>query len=106
MIEQYIRKRENLTNLFVLVDSRLSPQKMDIEFINKLGKWGVPFAVVFTKADKNKPDATEKNVNSFMQALQETWSEPPIFFVSSAITKQGKDEILAYLTQLKRAESQ
>ena len=106
MIEQYIRKRENLTNLFVLVDSRLSPQKIDIEFINKLGKWGVPFAIVFTKADKNKPEETERNVNSFMQALQETWSEPPIFFVSSAITKQGKAEILTYLTQLKRAKPQ
>jgi len=102
MIENYIRKRKNLVNLFVLIDSRHSPQKIDIDFINKLGEWRTPFAIVFTKADKNKPKATERNVNSFMEALQKDWEKPPVFFISSAMTKEGKAEILAYIDQLNR----
>jgi len=94
MIENYIRKRENLVHLFVLIDSRQSPQKIDLKFINKLGEWGKSFALVFTKSDKNKPLATERNVNSFMQELRKTWTEPPTFFITSALTKEGRDEIL------------
>jgi len=94
MIENYIRKRENLIHLFVLIDSRHSPQKLDLDFINKLGEWRKSFALVFTKADKNKPQATKRNVNSFMQALEQSWTEPPPFFVSSALTKEGRNEIL------------
>ena len=94
MIENYIRKRENLIHLFVLIDSRHSPQKIDLDFINKLGEWRKSFALVFTKADKNKPQATKRNVNSFMQALEQSWTEPPPFFVSSALTKEGRNEIL------------
>ena len=94
MIENYIRKRENLVHLFVLIDSRHSPQKIDLDFINKLGEWKKSFALVFTKADKNKPKATIKNVNLFMQTLQQTWKEPPPFFISSAYTKEGRNEIL------------
>src|ERR1051326_1333810 len=100
MIEGYIRKRENLANLFVLIDSRLEPQKIDLDFINKLGKWQTPFVLVFTKSDKNKPRATERNVNLFMQALRQNWEKPPVFFISSAITKDGKNEILNYISQL------
>jgi GTP-binding protein len=94
MIENYIRKRENLIHLFVLIDSRHTPQKIDLDFINKLGDWKRSFALVFTKADKNKPQATTRNVNLFMQALEQNWTEPPLFFVSSALTKEGRDEIL------------
>ena len=94
MIENYIRKRENLIHLFVLIDSRHSPQKIDLDFINKLGEWKRSFALVFTKADKNKPQATTRNVNLFMQALEQNWTEPPLFFVSSALTKEGRNEIL------------
>ncbi len=94
MIENYIRKRENLVHLFVLIDSRHSPQKIDLDFINKLGEWEKSFALVFTKADKNKPLATTRNVNLFMQTLKQTWAEPPPFFVSSALTKEGRSEIL------------
>ena len=94
MIENYIRKRENLIHLFVLIDSRHSPQKLDLDFINKLGEWRKSFALVFTKADKNKPQATKRNVTSFMQALEQSWTEPPPFFVSSALTKEGRNEIL------------
>jgi GTP-binding protein len=104
MIEGYIRKRENLRNLFVLIDSRREPQKIDLDFINRLGEWHTPFALVFTKADKNKPLATTKNVNSFMQALQRSWDEPPVFFVSSALTKQGRDEILNYINELNKTK--
>jgi len=104
MIEGYIRKRENLRNLFVLIDSRHEPQKIDLDFINRLGEWHTPFVLVFTKADKNKPLATTKNVNSFMQALQRSWDEPPVFFVSSALTKQGRDEILNYINELNKTK--
>jgi GTP-binding protein len=103
MIEGYIRKRENLINLFVLIDSRHDPQKIDLDFINKLGKWQTPFALVFTKADKNKPQATAKNVDLFMQALQQTWEEPPVFFISSVLTKEGQNEILNYINELNQA---
>jgi GTP-binding protein len=100
MIENYIRKRENLIHLFVLIDSRHSPQKIDLDFINKLGEWKRSFAVVFTKADKNKPQATTRNVNLFMQALEESWTEPPPFLISSAITKEGRNEILNYINMI------
>ena len=73
MIENYIRKRENLRNLFVLIDSRHEPQKIDISFINDLGKWEIPFSIIFTKADKNKPGATHRNVAAFINKLRETW---------------------------------
>lgn len=105
MIENYIRKRENLVSLFVLVDSRHEPQKIDIEFINDLGKWEIPFAVVFTKADKNKPGATKRNVQAFMNALSETWEEVPPFFVTSAETREGQDLLLGYIAELNESFS-
>jgi len=103
MIEGYIRKRKNLTTLFVLVDSRHGPQKMDVDFINKLGEWRTAFALVFTKTDKNKPQETIKNVNSFMEMLEQTWKEPPMFFLSSTLTKAGRSEILNYINELQKA---
>ena len=102
MIEGYIRKRENLVTIFVLIDSRHSPQQIDLDFINKLGEWRVPFALIFTKADKNKPAATSKNVNAFMLALRQYWDAPPPFFVSSAFTKQSRDEIMDYINDLNK----
>lgn len=100
MIDDYIRKRENLMNLFVLIDSRHEPQKKDIDFINRLGEWQIPFSIVFTKTDKNKPGATIRNVNDFMKELSKTWTEPPIFFSSSAVKGVGKKEILEYIEGL------
>ena len=100
MIEGYIRKRKNLVNLFVLIDSRLEPQKIDLDFINRMGKWQIPFVLIFTKSDKNKPGATENNVNRFMQTLENSWEKPPIFFLSSAIRREGRNEILNYISQL------
>ncbi|RYY57628.1 MAG: YihA family ribosome biogenesis GTP-binding protein [Chitinophagaceae bacterium] len=100
MIENYIRKRENLVCLFVLIDSRHEPQKIDLEFLNDLGKWEVPFALVFTKSDKNKPGATVRNVKAFIQALKEHWEEAPPFFVTSALSAEGKDLVLDYIGNL------
>ena len=91
MIENYIRKRENLVCLFVLIDSRHEPQQIDIDFINQLGKWEIPFVLVFTKSDKNKPMATQRNVNAFLSALAENWETPPPFFITSAINKEGRE---------------
>jgi GTP-binding protein len=102
MIEGYIRKRENLVCLFVLIDSRHEPQKIDLEFIDQLGKWEIPFVIVFTKSDKNKPGATQRNVNSFIRALLERWEEPPPFFVTSATTKEGREALLDYIEELNR----
>ncbi len=97
MIESYIRKRENLVCVFVLIDSRHEPQAIDLEFINKLGEWKVPFVIVFTKNDKNKPGATTRNVTSFLAALAERWEEPPPYFVTSATKKEGRKELLDYI---------
>jgi GTP-binding protein len=103
MIENYIRKRENLTCLFVLIDSRHEPQKADLEFINQLGKWETPFVVVFTKSDKNKPGATRRNVEAFIAALTETWEMAPPYFVTSAISKEGRIALLDYIAVLNKS---
>jgi GTP-binding protein len=100
MIEQYIRKRENLTNLFVLVDSRHDPQKNDIEFINQLGEWQIPFAVVFTKSDKSTVKEAANNVNNFMKVLSESWEEPPPFFVTSAVKRTGAKQLLQFISAM------
>lgn len=100
MIEEYIRKRENLVSLFVLIDSRHEPQKVDLEFINDLGKWEVPFVIVFTKSDKNKPGATRRHVEEFQAAMKENWEALPQHFVTSALNKDGRDELLDYIKKL------
>ncbi|MBI1342317.1 MAG: YihA family ribosome biogenesis GTP-binding protein [Terrimonas sp.] len=102
MIENYLRKRGNLINVFVLIDSRHEPQQIDLEFINQLGEWGIPFSVVFTKADKNKPGATNRNANLFLARMKETWEELPPWFISSAIKGTGREEILDYIADLNR----
>lgn len=104
MIENYIRKRENLANLFVLIDSRHTPQKIDIEFINQLGEWGIPFAIVFTKADKEKPGAVNRHIEMFLAQLAETWEIIPPHFLTSALTKQGREELLDFLENIIRQE--
>lgn len=102
MIEGYIRKRENLTCMFVLIDSRHEPQKVDLDFINQLGKWEIPFVIVFTKTDKNKPGANDRNINAFIQALLTTWEAPPPYFATSAVSKQGREELLDYINDLNK----
>jgi GTP-binding protein len=103
MIESYIRKRENLVCLFVLIDSRHEPQKVDLEFINQLGEWQVPFVLVFTKSDKNKPGATKRNVDLFLAALADAWEQPPPFFVTSATEREGRKPMLDYIGELNRS---
>ena len=87
----------------MLLDSRLEPQKNDIDFINRLGEWQIPFSIVFTKSDKNKPGATVRNVNAFMAALSRTWTELPVYFISSAAKGDGRKEILDYIEVLNRS---
>lgn len=105
MIENYVRKRENLGCLFVLIDSRHEPQRIDLEFLNDLGKWQVPFVIVFTKTDKNKPGATERHVNSFMDAMKQYWEELPVYFTTSAISREGREPLLQYIRNLNREYS-
>jgi GTP-binding protein len=85
-----------------LVDSRHEPQQIDIDFINKLGKWEIPFVIIFTKSDKNKPAATVRNVKAFIEALASEWEEPPPHFVTSANTREGRDLLLNYIESLNK----
>lgn len=96
-IRGYITEREQLTCLFVLIDSRHEPHAIDVEFINWLGEQGIPFAIVFTKTDKMKPLALERNVELYKNTLLEFWDELPPIFLSSAAHKLGRDEILNYI---------
>lgn len=105
MIEDYLRKRENLLTTFVLIDGRHEPQKIDIEFINQMGEWQLPFAIVFTKADKMKPGGLQRNVNLFAEQLKENWEALPAFFITSATTKDGKDELLSFIDGTLKAVS-
>ena len=102
MIQDYIRKRESLVNLFVLIDSRHEPQQIDLEFINSLGEWQVPFSLVFTKSDKTTQKETANNVNRFLGRLAETWEEPPPHFVTSAVKRTGIRQILDYIGSLNK----
>ena len=99
MIQDYIQKRENLVYLFALVDSRLEPQKLDLDFINQLGAWRVPFAIVFTKADKSTQKETAKNVHYFLEKLKESWEELPPHFVTSAVKHLGSKQMLRFIEQ-------
>lgn len=102
MIENYIRKRENLVNLFVLIDSRLDPQANDLEFINQLGEWQVPFALVFTKADKSTQREVAANVRRFLEKMKETWEDTPPHFVTSAEKFHGIKQVLAFIDELNK----
>ena len=97
MIEGYIRKRETLVNIFVLIDSRLEPQKLDLDFINQLGEWQVPFALIFTKADKNTQKETAANVRKFLKKVSESWEELPPHFVTSAVKHTGQKPVLKFI---------
>jgi len=106
MIENYLRKRENLVNVFVLIDSRHSPQKIDLEFVNQLGKWEVPFAIIFTKSDKEKQSVVAANVKAFLTAMREEWEFLPQHFVTSALKKTGRDKILYLIGDLNQQFSE
>lgn len=97
IIESYILEREQMTCLFVLVDCRLEPQKIDLEFMEWLGENEVPFAIIFTKADKLGGGKARENVNRYLQKLKEQWEELPPYFLSSSEKKIGRMEILDYI---------
>lgn len=100
MISDYLLHRENLQVVFVLVDSRLDPQKIDIEFINNLGENGVPFAIIFTKTDKISGGKAMSNMQKMKNVLSETWEELPTMMQSSAISGSGKDIILDFIDEI------
>lgn len=106
MIENYLRKRENLVNVFVLIDSRHSPQKLDLDFVNKLGEWEVPFCLAFTKADKETQRQVAKNVKDFLDAMRKTWQFLPRNFVTSAEKKMGRDKMLQFIEDCNKEVSQ
>lgn len=97
LIEYYVLERKQMTCLFVLIDSRLEPQRIDLEFIEWLGENGIPFALIFTKADKQSVGKTKASVNRFLNTLKEQWEELPPHFISSSENKTGRQEILNYI---------
>ena len=97
MINGYILQREQLVNVFLLIDIRLEAQKIDLEFIEWLGTSSVPFAIIFTKADKLSASKAAQNVAAYKKVLSETWEELPPIFVTSSEKKQGRDEVLDYI---------
>ncbi len=100
IIESYILMRKQLTNLFVLVDSRHEPQQIDLEFMEWLGVSGIPFSIVFTKMDKQSATRGKANVEVYKEKLLETWEELPPIFLTSSQTKQGREELLGYIDSL------
>jgi GTP-binding protein len=97
MIEDYVQKRENLSCIFILIDSRLEPQKNDLSFINWVGSKGVPLAIVFTKVDKLKLNELQRNIQQFKKAVLADWEELPPMLVTSAEKKTGRDEVLDFI---------
>ena len=100
VIGSYLEKRMEMTCLFVLIDSRLEPQKIDVDFMNWLGENQVPFAIVFTKADKQSKSRTESNIKIYLEKLKEQWEELPPHFVTSSLSGIGKIEMLAYIDSI------
>lgn len=110
MIRGYMLQRQQLVNVFVLVDVRLEPQNIDIEFINWLGQSSIPFTIVFTKADKLPVTRVQSNVAAYKRKLSETWEEMPPMFITSSEKRDGRDELLDYIDsinkQLKEADKE
>jgi GTP-binding protein len=103
IIESYILNREQLTCLFLLIDSRLEPQKIDLEFIEWLGENGIPFAIVFTKLDKLTHAKGKSNIQSYKDKLSEQWEELPPIFLTSSEKYMGKDELLGYIDGISKS---
>ena len=103
MIRGYILQREQLVNVFVLVDIRHEQQAIDREFIDWMGTSNIPFAIVFTKADKLSAAKAKQNIEKWMKALEDAWEELPPYFITSSEKKQGRDEILDYIDQINKS---
>ena len=102
MIAGYILRREQMTSLFVLIDIRHEPQRIDLEFIEWLGENGVPFAIIFTKADKLSALKVRQNVEAYKTKMLETWEEMPPYFITSAEKQDGRDDVLGYIEQINK----
>lgn len=102
-ISDYLLSRENLMNTFVLIDSRHTPQKIDLEFMEWLGENEIPFAIVFTKVDKLKTQQRKTFVKKYEQEMLKTWAEMPPHFVTSSVKGQGKEEVLSYIESINPA---
>ena len=103
MIRGYILEREQLVNTFVLIDVRLEPQAIDLEFMQWLGLSGVPFSILFTKADKLSAQKVRQNVDAYCSKMLETWEEMPPYFVTSAEKGDGRDAVLDYIGQINKS---
>lgn len=103
IIESYILEREQMVNLFVLIDSRLEPQKIDLEFIEWLGENGIPFSLIFTKSDKLGTGKVRDNVNRYLKRLQEQWEELPPHFITSSEKRVGRTEVLDYIDEINKS---
>ena len=102
IIENYILERDQMTNLFLLIDSRLEPQKIDLEFMEWLGENGIPFSIIFTKADKLKGGKLKMNINAYLNELRKQWEEFPPYFISSSENTTGRTEILNYIESINK----
>ncbi|MBR6285931.1 MAG: YihA family ribosome biogenesis GTP-binding protein [Bacteroidaceae bacterium] len=103
IIESYILEREQMVNLFVLIDSRLEPQKIDLEFIEWLGENGIPFSLIFTKSDKLGTGKVRDNVNRYLKKLGEQWEELPPHFITSSEKRVGRAEVLDYIDEINKS---
>jgi GTP-binding protein len=103
IIESYILNREQLTCLFLLIDSRLEPQKIDLEFMEWLGENGVPFSIIFTKLDKLSHVRAMENIRAYKEKLEEQWEELPPIFLTSSEKRTGRDEVLNYIDSISKS---
>ncbi|MFT3946068.1 MAG: ribosome biogenesis GTP-binding protein YihA/YsxC [Agriterribacter sp.] len=94
MTKDYLTKRPNIVNVFALIDSRHSPQKSDLDFLNQLGEWGIPFTIVFTKTDKSTQQDVSRNIKAFLNAMKKNWQFLPQHFTTSSIKQTGRNKIL------------
>ncbi len=102
LIEDNILERDQMTNLFVLIDSRLEPQKIDLEFMEWLGENGIPFAIIFTKADKLKGGRLKINISAYLRELRKQWEELPPYFITSSEERLGRTEVLNYIESINK----
>ena len=104
MIDTYVRQRETLFNLFLLIDSSITPQQIDLSFIQFLGENQVPFSIVFTKTDKSRRGSVPKNIQKFLSVLKETWEELPPYYSVSSRKNIGRDELLTHIEEMLAAK--
>lgn len=102
IIDAYILKRAQLTNLFLLLDCRHEAQKIDLDFMEWLGECGIPFSIIFTKTDKLSKSKLTENINAYTEKLAETWEELPPIMLSSSTSREGRDEILTYIEEINK----